>query len=107
MLRATPGDVSRFMNYVELLRSGCWYWTGGRSRGKGNKRWYGSFHLGGRTVRAHRFSAEVLGRQSCPTGYHRDHLCGFSMCVNPEHIETVTPTENQRRKMAHRARKGA
>ncbi len=99
MLKATPEDIDRFMRYVERLPNGCWVWTGARSRGKGNRKWYGSFRLGKRAVRAHRFAAEVLGQQPCPTGHHRDHLCRFSLCVNPAHIETVHSSENQRRKL--------
>lgn len=99
MLKARPEDVERFMLYVEKLPNGCWFWTGARSRGKGNRKWYGSFRLGKRTVRAHRFAAEVLGLQPCPDGHHRDHLCAFSLCVNPAHLETVTREENQARKM--------
>lgn len=37
-----PEDVKRFFRYVEKLPNGCWYWTGARSRGKGNRKWYGS-----------------------------------------------------------------
>lgn len=99
MLKATDAEIERFMRYVEKLDSGCWYWTGARSRGKGNRKWYGSFRLGKRTVRAHRFSSEVLAGDPCPPGYHRDHKCHFSMCVNPGHIEVVTREENQKRKM--------
>lgn len=99
MLRARPEDIDRFMGYVEKLPNGCWFWTGGRSRGKGNRKWYGSFRLGKRTVRAHRFSSEVLGGVPCPPGHHRDHTCRFSLCVCPSHIEVVTAEENQRRKV--------
>lgn len=92
-------DVERFLSYVEVLDSGCWLWTGARSRGKGNKKWYGSFAVKGRTVRAHTFALAVSGVE-CPDGYHRDHICNFSLCVNPEHFECVTREENQRRKTA-------
>jgi len=61
MLHAKQSDIDRFMSYVDKLPNGCWFWTGGRSRGRGNKKWYGSFWLGHRTVRAHRFAHEVLG----------------------------------------------
>jgi len=100
MLRASTRDVERFMRFVEKLPNGCWYWTGARSRGNGNRKWYGSFHLGHRTVRAHRFASEVLAGDTCPPGHHRDHTCCFSMCVNPDHIEVITKEENQRRKTA-------
>jgi len=102
MIKATKADIKRFMKYVDKLPNGCWYWAGGRSRGKGNRKWYGSFRVGKRTVRAHRFAAEVLAKQPCPPGHHRDHLCCFSMCVCPDHIETVTAEENQRRKMENK-----
>ncbi len=88
----------RFMKYVEILPSGCWYWTGARSRGKGNKKWYGSFRYGKTSVRAHAFIARCYGLE-CPRGHHRDHTCRFSMCVNPSHLEVVTREENQRRKV--------
>ena len=102
MLEATQADIDRFMSYADKLPCGCWFWTGARSRGKRNKKWYGSFHIKGKVVRAHRFSCEVLGQRHCPPEHHRDHTCCFSLCVNPDHIEVVTHAENQARKMARR-----
>lgn len=99
MLTATEADIKRFMSYVDILPNGCWFWTGGRSRGKGNKKWYGSFHLGKSTVRAHRFACEVLGGKPLDAGHHRDHICRFSLCVNPDHLEPVPSEVNQQRKM--------
>lgn len=112
MIHATPRDIDRFMSYVDKLPSGCWFWTGARSRGRGNRKWYGSFRVGHRTVRAHRFACEVLGQRDCPAGYHRDHTCRFSLCVNPAHLEVVTHEVNQERKVnghpagAHRRYRG-
>lgn len=103
LLHASEDDVRRFMKYVEVLPSGCWYWTGARSRGKGNRKWYGSFRLGRRTVRAHRFASEVLGGQECPEGHDRDHHCEFSLCVNPAHIEVVLKKVNHERKLERRS----
>lgn len=102
LLRANADDIKRFFKYVDKLPNGCWFWTGARSRGKGNRKWYGSFRLGGRTVRAHRFAVEVLGGRECPPDHHRDHECCFSLCVNPDHIEVVHKTVNQERKVARR-----
>lgn len=99
MIRASQSDIARFMAKVDQLPGGCWYWTGARSRGAGNRKWYGSFYVNGRTVRAHRFASEVLAGDACPPGHHRDHKCSFSMCVCPDHIEVVTAEENQKRKM--------
>lgn len=97
-LVASEKDIKRFMSYVEILPNGCWYWMGGRSKGKGNRKTYGSFSLNGRTIRAHRFASEVFNGDECPSGYHRDHTCCFSMCVNPAHIEIVTHEDNEIRK---------
>jgi hypothetical protein len=102
MIRATTADVERFFRYVEKLPNGCWFWTGARSRGRGNKKWYGSFRVDGTAVRAHRFSCDVVAGRVCPPGHHRDHTCEFSLCVNFDHIEIVTHEVNQERKMARR-----
>jgi hypothetical protein len=95
MIRATQADVDRFMSYVDVLPSGCWFWAGARSRGKGNRKWYGSFRVGGIVVRAHRFAHDVIGGKACLPGYHRDHSCRFSLCVNPDHIDAVTHARNE------------
>jgi len=108
MLQATAADVRRFMRYVVPLPCGCWLWVGARSRGKGNRLWYGSFSFycpvlkKRRTVRAHRFAAEVLGGKPCPPGHDRDHNCELSLCVNPDCIEVVLKTINQERKVSRR-----
>jgi len=98
ILTATPADIKRFMLFVEFLPNGCWFWTGGRSRGKGNKKWYGSFSYGGKVVRAHRFACEQIKGIALPDDHHRDHLCRFSLCVNPDHIDVVHKDVNQARR---------
>src|SRR5687768_6193010 len=103
MSEATQEELDRFMSYVDKLPCGCWYWTGGRSRGKGNKKWYGSFWFRGKSIRAHRFAADHIGKfEPLSKGKHRDHLCSFSMCVRPEHLEQVPSEVNQDRKVARR-----
>lgn len=96
-------DITRFMTYVEKLPNGCWFWTGARSRGKGNRKWYGSFRVKGKVVRAHRFACDAIGGKVLEPGEHRDHTCCFSLCVNPDHLEIVSHEENQKRKIARRA----
>lgn len=78
-----------FWDRVELLPSGCWKWIGYRDR-----QGYGAGDFGGaKSRRAHRIAyEEVMG--PIPNGMHLDHLCRNPWCVNPMHLEPVTPREN-------------
>lgn len=91
-------DINRFMFYVDKLPCGCWFWTGARSRGKGNKKWYGSFRVKGKTVRAHRFAHDAIGGKVLKPGQHRGHSCDFSLCVCPDHVASMTRQKNQEQK---------
>jgi hypothetical protein len=105
-LPASSEEIERFFRYVEVLPNGCWFWAGGRSRGKGNRKWYGSFHYRGRTIRSHVFANDVLAeRGPPPPGHERDHCCKFSLCVNYKHIEVVPKAVNGERRWEGRRRK--
>jgi HNH endonuclease len=74
----------------------CWLWTG-----KINAHGYGAFHIAwvngaSRTKLAHRFAFEDLF-DPIPPGLCLDHLCRVRHCVNPKHLEIVTPEENTSR----------
>jgi hypothetical protein len=103
-MSATQADIDRFMSYVDKLPNGCWFWTGARSRGKGNRKWYGSFWFNGKVIRALKFSCDEIGKKGpLNPGEHRDHTCVFSLCVNFDHVEYVTQAVNQERKIARKA----
>ena len=104
---ASEAEVRRFLSQVDKLPNGCWFWAGARTRGKGNKKWYGAFRIkrGGKwiTVKAHGYSCEVIGRRPpLPPDHDRDHLCEFTLCVRPEHTEYVTKKINHERRWSRR-----
>lgn len=88
--RSKVDPLLRFMEKI-TLDDGCWKWTGSR-----NAQGYGAFGVEGRTLSAHRFAYERLVGE-IPEGLVLDHLCRNESCVNPDHLEPVTQSENQRR----------
>lgn len=78
---------------AHLPESGpCWFWTGTRSdEGYGSVRWEGPM------LKAHRVAYELLVGP-IPEGLEIDHLCRVTSCVNPAHLEPVTPAVNVARR---------
>lgn len=79
----------------EVDQAGCWIWQGRLDRdGYGCRG--GSMRSEFGTDRAHRaFYMMLVGE--IPEGLVIDHLCRVTACVNPDHLEPVTPEENTRR----------
>jgi hypothetical protein len=93
----------RFWGKVEITGF-CWNWTASAPGG------YGKFGVGTRVTQktwsAHRFAYESLVG-SIPDGYHLDHLCRNTRCVNPDHLDPVPAQVNNIRSFslsAQRAR---
>lgn len=80
------------LHWIPEPNSGCRLWVGSR-----NEFGYGVFRIDkGKNVRAHRFSYE-RSKGGIPEGFEIDHLCRNKSCVNPSHLEAVSPQENRRR----------
>lgn len=81
---------ARFELQVNRTNS-CWLW-----RGTIDGRGYAAFKVNGRMTLVHRWSYE-RAKGAIPDGWFIDHLCLVKSCVNPDHLEAVTPRENTRR----------
>lgn len=84
----------RFWRHVDKT-AGCWLWTGARCHGG-----YAQFRLSGHPKRGdvvqdsvHRIAYRWLVGEIAP-GMQLDHRCRVRTCVNPSHLEVVTPREN-------------
>jgi len=92
MPRKPTPILDRFATKIALADTGCIEWIGGKSNTG-----YGQIFSGpGSTAKlmAHRWSYEYHTGNPIPAGLEIDHLCGNPSCVNPEHLEPVTHTEN-------------
>jgi len=81
--------ITRLMSKTVKLSCGCWLYTGGLDPDG-----YGIFWVNGKSVRVHRYTYEALTDTVIPDELPIDHLCRNRACINPQHMEPVTPREN-------------
>jgi HNH endonuclease len=90
---AKQSPFARLLKLIRFMPSGCVEWTGGKV---GRDRNYGQITVDGVSVYVHRFAYEFLVGP-IPDGMVIDHVCLNTLCVNPDHMEPVTTSENVRR----------
>lgn len=94
--RGRPPTAERIAIQERGYRTPCHIWLLGK-----NKKGYGQEWYCGKMEFAHRAAYHRLHGEVPP---ELDHLCSQRDCVNPEHLEPVTHTENIRRGRASRLR---
>lgn len=87
----TPDVEAKLDRYSEMTDSGCVEWRRGI-----NTTGYGMVYIGGRNFYAHRANY-TRHKGQIPDGFHLDHLCRNTKCINPDHLEAVTPQTNMLR----------
>lgn len=87
MLTLDDADMARLLNLIEFTDD-CWLWTGPFSGGG-----YVQFYYKGKKEVAHRVVWKIFVDDLTST-WQLDHLCRTRNCVNPDHLEVVTPQEN-------------
>lgn len=85
-IEMTQLELDQFFCFVRPQPSGCWLWVGTSGS-------YGLATFRGQSLPAHRLLYRALIGE-IPSGEHLDHLCRVQLCVNPTHVEPVSPREN-------------
>lgn len=87
-------NLTEFENRI-LKTDNCWIWLGNIA-----PIGYGRYFKNGKSFYVHRISYELF-KKPIKKGYHIDHLCKNRKCVNPDHLEEVTLSENVKRGTAY------
>jgi hypothetical protein len=84
--RYTPA-IERFLDNIAIAEAGCWLWTASITTNG-----YAQFRAGDERS-GHRF-AYTFFVGPIPADLQIDHRCRVRHCVNPDHLEAVTPRAN-------------
>ena len=81
---------------VQIKGTKCILWPGAVRNGYGVKKVSGT----NTTVPAHKYVWEQKTGKKVPKGWHIDHLCRNKLCINPKHLEPISPSGNKERAWA-------
>lgn len=88
--RPTRHDEDKFGDMVTVLPSGCWRYGASLAE-------YGYFNrTNARSIAAHRYTYTMLVGP-IPDGFHVHHTCLNPGCVNPKHLEALSPSDHAAR----------
>ena len=90
--QAARRRASFFARVLRSTDADCWLWTGEKTRDGYGRIWASDPTL---RMRAHRYAYELLV-EPIPHGHELHHICGVKNCVNPTHLQAVTPEEHSR-----------
>jgi hypothetical protein len=95
-----PGVIYEYTDYsckqIILEDEPCWLFNT-----YVEKTGYTRFEFEGKRRQSHIYSWIAFYGTEVPEGLILDHLCLDKTCVNPRHLQPVTPTENDRRARFH------
>ena len=82
----------RLLSKIDIQSNGCWIWKGS-IQGDGR---YGTFKFNGKYSNPQRASYTIF-KKEIPEGYVIINCCGSTLCLNPDHLESVTKEQQLNR----------
>lgn len=89
--RKVPLNLAYFQERSAVDGNGCWIWQLWTTQ-----RGYPILNRNRKKIRAHRAAYEAANGP-IPAGATVDHICFVPACVNPDHLQILSRSENSRR----------